>query len=80
MTAETATPSPSQLDELQRLRDILYGDQTRATEERIAALEKRLAALEKQLSKMVDELSDEKVSRDALGEMLIEIGQRLQSS
>ncbi len=80
MTAELSNPVQSSSNELERLRDILYGEQTRTTETRLTALENRMSALEKQLSALTTKLSDEKVSRETLGEMLIELGQRLQNA
>ncbi|MBT3391095.1 MAG: hypothetical protein HN413_11875 [Chloroflexi bacterium] len=80
MTAETSKPGAASPNELERLRDILYGEQARVTEDRLAGLETRAAALEEQLASLAKKLGDEKVSRDTFGEMLIELGQRLKAA
>lgn len=82
MTEETARPTTTSPNELERLRDILYGEQTRVTEDRLKALEARAEALEKQLSSLAvlaKKSGEEKVSRAELSEMLIELGQRLKA-
>ncbi|MBC8333237.1 MAG: hypothetical protein H8E28_14750 [Anaerolineae bacterium] len=80
MTAGTSKPNATSPNELERLRDILYGEQARVTEDRLTELEARAATLEKQLSSLAKKLGDEKVSRDTFGEMLIELGQRLKAA
>lgn len=82
MTEATSKPTTTSPNELERLRDILYGEQARVTEDRLKALEARAEALEKQLpslAALAKKLGEEKVSRTELSEMLIELGQRLKT-
>lgn len=50
MGAEEAKPTGSSVKELERLRDILYGEQARATEDRLGDLEKRLEKVRSDLN------------------------------
>ncbi len=50
MSAEEAKPTGSSVKELERLRDILYGEQARATEDRLGDLEKRLEKVRSDLN------------------------------
>ena len=49
MSAEEAKPTGSSVKELERFRDILYGEQARATEDRLGDLEKRLEKVRSEL-------------------------------
>jgi hypothetical protein len=66
-----------QKDELERLRDILYGQQARGTDAQLNRLSARIDALQAEMSSLVAALEDKKVSRQALGAMLVELGERL---
>ena len=48
LSAEEAKPTSGSVKELERLRDILYGEQARATEDRLGDLEKRLEKVRSQ--------------------------------
>lgn len=50
MSAEEVKPTGSSVKELERLRDILYGEQARATEDRLGDLEKRLEKVRSELN------------------------------
>lgn len=50
MSAEETKPAGSSVKELERLRDILYGEQARATEDRLGDLEKRLEKVRSELN------------------------------
>ena len=49
MSAEEAKPTAGSAKELERLRDILYGEQARATEDRLGDLETRIEKVRNEL-------------------------------
>jgi septal ring factor EnvC (AmiA/AmiB activator) len=52
MSTEDAKPTAGSAKELERLRDILYGEQARATEDRLGDLEKRLEKVRTELNSL----------------------------
>lgn len=77
-------------NELERLREILYGRQARLVNQRLAELETRLDQLQTEMQRRDDQLRQEllrlitalerdKASRQDVGQMLMELGQRLTS-
>jgi flagellar hook-associated protein FlgK len=53
MSNEEAKPTGSSVKELERLRDILYGEQARATEDRIGSLENQLEKVRSDLHSLI---------------------------
>ncbi|HVP21837.1 MAG TPA: hypothetical protein VMS73_08245, partial [Anaerolineaceae bacterium] len=76
--SEKSTKKDQQENELERLRDILYGQQARGTDAQLNKLNARIDALQAEMNSLVASLENKKVSRQALGAMLIELGERLQ--
>ncbi|HVM70861.1 MAG TPA: hypothetical protein VMT91_03825 [Anaerolineales bacterium] len=76
--SEKSTKKDLQENELERLRDILYGQQARGTDAQLNKLNARIDALQAEMNSLVASLENKKVSRQALGAMLIELGERLQ--
>jgi septal ring factor EnvC (AmiA/AmiB activator) len=52
MSTEEAKPTAGSAKELERLRDILYGEQARATEDRLGDLEKRVEKVRSELNSL----------------------------
>ena len=75
------TQTEAGLNELERLRDILYGQQARSTEERLKALSDRLEKIKAEMSARIDALDNQLTARlEALQAELTERLENQQSS
>lgn len=88
MSAKAGTPGEDAQSDLERLREILYGHYARLLDKRLAEIEARLDRLQAEMQRRDDELRQEllqliaaldkdKASRHDVGQMFIELGQRL---
>lgn len=73
-------PTPATINDLERLRDILYGEQARTTEQRLSDLEARLhdvsAALESAQHKIGEQINKQGSAHNSAQQ---ELGERLSS-
>jgi chromosome segregation ATPase len=115
MTEEQAASSAGPVQEVERIRDIIFGSQMRDYEQRFQVVQRDLSRLQQELDRLADQMSEQdqaqskklqalrgemrqsdddlrdelrqavdqlmtdKMDRSALGDMFVEVGQRLKS-